>query len=255
MNFLKRIIFKILGVKAYLRVVSRLFFAAYYCGFLKGKKEFDCHYIVRKLIKEGDVIIDLGANLGYYSRIFSKLTGKNGKVYSIEPVELFRTILSKNIRKKSNVEIIPYAIGTTDNEKIKMGVPATSGYFSHGRTHVLSQEEECSMVFDATIMRPDTIFKNLKKLDYLKCDIEEYEHIAIPMFKELFVKFKPLLQIEIGEENRNKLIPFLCGLDYSVFEVKAGRLQKVSGPDSKTFGDLIFIDNQKIGQYTGLFDN
>jgi FkbM family methyltransferase len=255
MNFLKRIIFKILGVKAYLRVISSLFFVAYYCGFLKGKKNYDCHYIVRKLIKEGDVIIDLGANLGYYSRIFSKLTGKNGKVYSIEPVELFRTILSKNTRKQSNVEIIPYAIGTTDNEKIKMGVPAASGYFSHGRTHILSKEEECSMVFDATIMRPDTIFKNLKKLDYLKCDIEEYEHIAIPMFKELFVRFKPLLQIEIGDENRNELFLFLKGLDYSVFEVKGDRLRRVPDQNSKTFGDLIFINNQKVDQYDSLIDS
>jgi FkbM family methyltransferase len=244
-----------LGAKTYLMVISRLFFIAYYRGFLKGKKEFDCHYIVRKFIKEGDFVIDLGANVGYYSRIFSKLTGKKGKVFSIEPVELFRIILAKNICDCPNVEIIPYAIGTTDNEKVKMGVPATSAYFSHGRTHVLTTEEKCSMVFDATIIRPDTIFKNLIKLDYLKCDIEEYENIAIPLFKELLIKFKPILQIEIGEENRNQLFPFLNELGYSVFEVKGDKLISVSESGEKTYGDLIFINNQKINQYSGLIGN
>lgn len=249
MNFLKRIIFKLFGVKAYLRVISRLFFIAYYWGFLKGRKEFNCHYIVRKLIKKGDSVIDLGANLGYYSRIFSKLTGVKGKVYSIEPVELFRKILTKNTSDCPNVEIIPYAIGTTDNEKVKMGVPATSAYFSHGRTHVLTTQEECTMVFDATIMHPDTIFKKLEKLDYLKCDIEGYEHIAIPLFKELFVKFKPILQIETATENREQLFPFLIELGYSVFEIKGDQLISVNGPKSKTQDDLFFLTEKQIDQY------
>jgi FkbM family methyltransferase len=252
MNFIKRIIFKFLGVKSYLKVISRLFFIAYYCGFLKDKKEFDCHYLVKKLIKEGDSVIDLGANLGYYSRIFSKLTGKNGKVYSIEPVELFRSVLSRNTKNCSNVEIIPYAIGINNNEMIQMGVPLTSAYFSHGRTHVLTTEEECSMVFEATVMRPDSIFKNLERLNYLKCDIEGYENIAIPLFKELFLKFKPILQIEIADENKNELFSFLKNLNYSVFEVKGENLIRVSGSGIKTFGDLIFIDNQKVDQYTRL---
>jgi FkbM family methyltransferase len=255
MNFIKRIIFKLLGVKTYLKVISYLFFIAYYSRLLKGKKLFDCHYFAIKLIKKGDIVIDLGANLGYYSLIFSKLTGVNGKVYSIEPVELFRSVLSKNIRNRSNVEIIPYAIGNNDNERIKMGVPITSAYFSHGRTHVLSSEEECSMIFEAEVMRPDSIFKNLERLDYLKCDIEGYENIAIPLFKELLIKFKPILQIEIAEENRVKLFSFLSELDYSVFEVKGEKLIRVYKEDSKTNGDLIFIDNQKIDQFIGLIDN
>jgi FkbM family methyltransferase len=255
MNFIKRIIFKFLGVKTYLRVISRLFFIAYYRGFLKGKKEFDCHYLVRKLIKKGDFVIDLGANLGYYSRIFSRLAGRDGKVFSIEPVELFRSVLSRNTRNRLNVELIPFAIGKNDNEKIKMGVPATSAYFSHGRTHVLSSEEKCSMIFEATVMRPDTIFKNLDNLNYMKCDIEGYENIAIPLFKEILIKYMPILQIEIADENKAELIPFLRGLGYSVFEVKGDNLFSVSGSGEKTYGDLLFINSQKIDQYSGLIVN
>lgn len=251
MNFIKRIIFKILGVKAYLRVISHLFFIAYFNGWLKRKRLFDCHYMVRKLINEGDYVIDLGANLGYYSLIFSRLVGKKGKVFSIEPVELFRSIFSHNTRKQKNIELIPYAIGTTNNEVIKMGVPVTSAYFSHGRTHVLSTEENCSMTFDAVIMRPDSIFSKLEKLNYLKCDIEGYENIAIPLFKDILVKFKPILQIEIAPENQTELIHFLKSIDYSTFEVKNGKLHTVSNP-SNAYGDLIFIDKRKIGHYVAL---
>lgn len=251
MNFIKRIIFKLLGVKNYLRVISQLFFFTYFKGWLKGKPTYDCHYMARNLIAKGDYVIDLGANLGYYSLIFSKLVGEKGKVFSIEPVALFRTILSRNARKQKNIEILPYAIGNINNETIKMGVPVTSSYFSHGRTHVLSGEENCAMTFDAVTMRPDSLFSNLKKLNYLKCDIEGYEKIAIPLFKDLITKFKPILQIEIDPENRTELVHFLKTLEYSVFEVKGEKLFAVNNP-SQSHGDLIFIDKRKIGHYVAL---
>jgi FkbM family methyltransferase len=251
MNFIKRIIFKLLGVKTYLRVISRIFFLAYFNGWLKGRKVFDCHYMARKLINKGDYVIDLGANLGYYSLIFSRLVGENGKVFSIEPVELFREIFTKNTRKQKNIQLIPYAIGEVNNEIIKMGVPVTSSYFSHGRTHVLKSEENCAMTFEAEVMRPDTIFNNLEKLNYLKCDIEGYENIAIPLFKDILLKFKPVLQIEIDPENLSELMHFLKGLEYSAFQVKGEKLYAVTDP-SKTYGDLIFIDKRKIGHYVAL---
>jgi FkbM family methyltransferase len=251
MNFIKRIIFKLFGVKAYLRVISKIFFFTYFNGWLKGRQSFDCHYLVRKFINKGDYVIDLGANLGYYSLIFSKLVGETGRVFSIEPVELFRTIFALNTQNQKNIEMIPYAIGNTNNETIKMGVPATSAYFSHGRTHVLSSEENCTMTFDAIVMRPDAIFNNLEKLNYIKCDIEGYENIAIPLFKDILLKFKPVLQIEIAPENHAELIYFLKSLEYSVFQVKGEKLFKVIDP-AQSFGDLIFIDKRKIGHYVAL---
>ena len=106
MGFFKWIIYKIFDEKIYLKIINRLFFISYYSGFLKVVKIYKIHYFVKKLIQEGDSVIDLGANLGFYSVIFSKLTGIKGKVYSIEPIEIFRTILSRNTRELSNVEII-----------------------------------------------------------------------------------------------------------------------------------------------------
>jgi ubiquinone/menaquinone biosynthesis C-methylase UbiE len=48
--------------------------------------------IVNKLIHEGDVVLDIGANVGYYSLLFSKLVGNRGKVYAFD-IFLLQTII------------------------------------------------------------------------------------------------------------------------------------------------------------------
>ncbi|HKJ41467.1 MAG TPA: FkbM family methyltransferase [Sunxiuqinia sp.] len=204
---------------------------------------------MKQLIREGDVVIDLGANVGYYSRIFAKLVKGSGRIYSIEPVKLFRAILEKNTNQYQQVEILPYAIGEKDGQDIKMGVPHSTKYFSHGKTHIVENENEnLSMTFTVKMKKPDNLFKNLERLDYLKCDIEGYEGIAIPLFDTLLKKFHPILQIELSPKNRPKLFDYLQGMGYVIFNVKGGKLSEVFSQNDLIEGDIIFIHSEKIDQ-------
>jgi len=47
--------------------------------------EYPTPLIMQWIIKEGDVVIDIGANVGVYTIFLSKLVGKTGKVYAFEP--------------------------------------------------------------------------------------------------------------------------------------------------------------------------
>ncbi len=252
MNFIKRLLFKILGIRRYLLVVSRMFFVFYNIKLIKGNKLFDCHYFVKKLIREGNVVIDVGANLGYYSVIFSKLVGSGGKVYCVEPVNLYRQILEKNTKQFSNVEILPYALGDDDNKQIKMGAPSKSNYFSHGRTHVLKNEDECSIVFDATVMRPESLFSHLTQLHYIKCDIEGYEGVAIPLFEKVIDNFHPIVQVEIASDNFDKLSNFFREKGYRKFYLKGERLIEFFKKTDEHFGDIFFLPSDNIDSFKHL---
>ena len=65
----------------------------YSVGLLRLWDKFYFYNEVKRYIKTGDAVIDIGANLGYYTYIFSGLVGKEGTVYAIEPIKDFHNLL------------------------------------------------------------------------------------------------------------------------------------------------------------------
>jgi len=246
--FIKQALYKILGVKNYLIVVSRLFFISYSLGLLKKDKTFDCHYFIKNLIRKGDHVIDIGANLGYYSRLFAKLVGHNGKVFSVEPVTLFRKILKINTSKFKNTTIIPYALGAEDNKSIEMGIPKSNKYLRHGLTRVLDTDEKevFEFTFTEKMFTPVTIFGKFEHCDYIKCDVEGYEIHIIPQLGFLLKPFQPIIQIEIEPVNRKSISDFLTTLSYSAFYLKNELLFPVGDHLEAIEGDLFFVPENKM---------
>jgi FkbM family methyltransferase len=246
--FIKQLLYKLLGVTNYLIVVSRLFFISYALGLLKKDKTFDCHYFIKSLIRKGDHVIDIGANLGYYSRLFAKLVGPKGKVYSVEPVTLFRKILKINTRGFKNTTIIPYALGEEDNKSIVMGIPKSNKYLRHGLTRVLdtNENEPFEFTFDEKMFTPVTLFGNLERCDYIKCDVEGYEIHIIPQLEFLLNSFHPIIQIEIEPINRKSITDFLLALTYSAFYLKDKLLFPIGDQMQVIEGDIFFVPRNKM---------
>ncbi|MFA8451621.1 MAG: FkbM family methyltransferase [Bacteroidales bacterium] len=243
----KKLLFKALSTEQYLRFLSNSFLKAYKLGILK--KRFPQHYFVKNLIDRGDYIIDIGANLGYYSCPCSLATGKEGKVFSIEPVSLFCEVLNKNLKRFSsakNFEIKNVALGSTEEhgKELFMGIFIKNGIFRHGLTRVVDQDENCYMRFKTKMQCPDILFKDLNKLNFIKCDVEGYETHIIPFFKTIIEKFHPKIQIEIStKENYDIIKDILSKAGYSCYILTNHRLRKANSY-SANFGDLYFIHNQ-----------
>ena len=53
--------------------------------------------VFQKVVKEGDTVVDLGANIGYFTLLAARIVGNKGKVYAFEPEPLNYSLLTKNI--------------------------------------------------------------------------------------------------------------------------------------------------------------
>jgi FkbM family methyltransferase len=60
-------------------------------------------------IKPGDVVLDIGANIGYYSILFSRLVGDSGKVFAFEPDKENFSILTRNIASNKATNLVAEA--------------------------------------------------------------------------------------------------------------------------------------------------
>ncbi len=251
---IKRILFRLLGPEKYLRFVSRMFFFLLKNGFLRNKPEFFNHYMVSKLIREGDHVIDIGANLGYYTVLIAEKAGGGGKVFAVEPVELFRNVLTRNCNGFRSVEILPYALGEMDGKQISMRIPSGHKNFRHGLTHVSEEKvsENEDITFKAIMKHPGGLFGKLARLDYVKCDVEGYEIHILPLMKEIFMNFKPTVQLETGGGNRKKMLAFFKEMGYKVYLTGRDHLYAAVEMEMLHEGDLIFIHEKAIQNYAEL---
>lgn len=238
-RLLHRILYRLLPLEGYLRVVSRMFFVCQRLGMGRRAPATEYVHHLPRLVRAGDVCIDIGANLGYYARTLSRLAGPAGCVYAVEPVAPVRKVLSRNLRGCGNVDIIPFALGAADGP-VRMGNDSvrSQGYLGTGRNFVEEAGRSAGMEFTAEMRRGSELFAALPRLDFVKCDIEGYEWIVMREMRPLLERFRPTVLIETGGGNRPRIIGLFRELNYDGFTLDGGREIPLdpTGPEK----DIIF---------------
>ncbi|HRB19573.1 MAG TPA: FkbM family methyltransferase [Chitinophagales bacterium] len=76
------------------------------------KRKQDKHEIelLHKNIRKGDIVLDIGANIGFYTQLLSDLVGENGKVYAFEPDKKNYSYLQQNTGQLKNVAFFHKAV-------------------------------------------------------------------------------------------------------------------------------------------------
>ncbi len=243
--FAKKLLFKLLSQKTYLKTLHRGFYFLYSLGFLKNDQRFKYHYMVKDLIEPTDTIVDIGANLGYFSKTFSRLVPQ-GKLVSIEPVKPFFETLNYFIGSKSNVKIYNCALGNEEGT-ITMVMPESNGMIRTGLPHIASSEEEkqAHKTHDVELIKGSKLLGSLDKIDYIKCDIEGYEVVVFNEIKSVIEKQKPTVQIEIGPENEKEMISYFKELGYIQYGIANFKIVKENSDSQLEQGDFLFVHQTK----------
>ena len=85
---------------------------------LAGAYEPESVGFVKKLVKPGMTVIDAGANIGYYTRLFARLVGTSGRVVAFEPHPRVFACLSRNAGSLNNVVLVQAGVGDTAREVV-----------------------------------------------------------------------------------------------------------------------------------------
>ncbi|MCX7863024.1 MAG: FkbM family methyltransferase [Bacteroidales bacterium] len=231
MKIIRKILYNSLGLKYYLRIISKIYIWLIKLGFFR-QSYAELHFL-KEIIKEGDVCIDIGANLGYYSYFMCRYVKPNGKVYAVEPVPLFRQIFEKNVHNKfkQSVVLLPYALGESER-KIFMGMPVVDGIVHHGMTHVIENQKNkqtsIALTFEVEMKIPDQLFKNLERINFIKCDVEGYEYHIFTNMLQVLNAHKPVIQCELGEQFKEKTFNLMQQLGYEAFILNKQKLTQIT---------------------------
>ncbi len=234
--------------KAYLKTLHRGFYFMYNLGLLKKDERFKYHYLVQDLIEDDYTVVDIGANLGYFSKNFAKLT-PNGKVLSVEPVKPFFDVLSSFMKKYKHAKVVNYALGD-ESGTITMVMPESNGMIRTGLPHIAESEEEKKQhkTHEVEIVKGSELLSSFDKIDYIKCDIEGYELIVFNEIKEVVAKMKPIVQIEIGPDNEKAMFDYFDSLGYVQYGVANFKIVKESRTQ-KEQGDFLFVHSSQVNNF------
>lgn len=241
-NTIKKIIYKSLGQEQYLKTLHRLFFMAYKSGYLKKDPVYKYHYYAQQLILPTDVVIDMGGNLGYFTRIFAALVPQ-GRVIAIEPVVPFFRTLQWAVRGHSNVTLYNYALGT-EEKNIQMSVPKKFGYLRTGLASVADEHiaAEDNYLFDVQMKKASVLLADLSHIHYIKCDIEGYEEYVLPEMRSILEKHLPILQIETWGKHKQVVDALMLSLGYHKYILEEGNLKQLPAVENDIVsGDYLFI--------------
>ena len=194
-------------------------------------------YAVKELIKTGDTIFDIGANIGSYTYTLSKLAGKSGIVIACEPIDSNIRKLKYVIKKLrlDNVCLEPVALSNT-NGTCSMIIPLVNGKQKNTRAYI--DLENCNATIKQTTLMDLFIAHNLQTINFIKCDVEGAERLVFEGGSELIKKYRPTILCELSESmstrfntDVNEVFEYIKELgNYTVYVVKRGEksLTKVS---------------------------
>lgn len=238
-KLLHRLLYRVLSLEGYLRVVSRLFFIARALGIGRRGRALEYNYHLPQLLRRGDIAIDIGANLGYYTRPMADIVGAEGRVYAVEPVPVIFSVLERNVRGRGNVSLMNYALGEEDGTiEMANDSVAEAGYFGTGRNFVSEGKLSMQAIrFSAQMRRGSELFGALERVDFIKCDIEGYERVVIPELRPIIERHHPTVLIETDGQTREQIIEIFSAMGYKAYMLMDGREVEL---DTNSDKDIIF---------------
>jgi FkbM family methyltransferase len=166
--------------------------------YLFGTYELPTTRFMRRFLKQGNVALDVGANIGYISLLFSQCVGEHGTVLSLEPEQANFRALSEHIRMNNASNIVALQEAASTQAGTMKLYLFDDNYGAHslvtggGGQHFT---EVATDTLDNIVQR-----HGLSTIHLIKIDIEGAELEALQGMSQILKTHRPVLILEMNEE-------------------------------------------------------
>jgi FkbM family methyltransferase len=204
--------------------------------------ELDEQTVMRRFVRQGDTVFDIGANFGVHTALLAQLTGPRGRVFAFEPNPELLAGLALIVERLGNVTVSPYALSDEDTQAVffipsDRTMSSLADWTSLERMPEQRQQAVIGKTSTITVQqqRIDDLARkgDLPVPDFIKCDVEGAELKVFRGGRETLDRVEaPVVLFEAGPESAHGFgfamtdaADFLVGLQrpgYQLFEVQAG---------------------------------
>lgn len=174
-----------------------------------GSYELDKQLLVGNLIHRGDVVYDIGANVGYYTLLFSRLVGSEGSVVAFEPLPENLSYLHEHLSRN----------GVTNTRVVGAAVSDTAGRarFAISSSRSMGQLAPSGELEVVVVKLDELITQGFPEPGCLKIDVEGGEAGVLEGARRLISAFRPIILLAThGEAMDAQCRRILDELGYSV---------------------------------------
>jgi FkbM family methyltransferase len=173
--------------------------------------------LLSRVTRSGDVVFDIGANIGLHTGLLSRLVGPTGRVYAFEPNPRLASCLERTVAGLSNARLYGVALSHTEADAV-LYIPvgdhtmASLADWTRGRSQSGSQQVHCPQTtLDALVARD-----RLPAPDVVKCDVEGAElSVFTGAYRSLNRVDAPLILFEANVHNaRGFNLPVVAAKNY-----------------------------------------
>jgi FkbM family methyltransferase len=186
---------------------------------------------IYETLNEGDVFLDIGANIGYFSLLGAKCVGDSGKVVAFEPIPSLVNQIKSSVKENNifNIDLINKACGDKEGSMV-----LTKYDHNIGKSSLINTEEEGNSTEVINVLTIDSFCKYFERINLIKLDVEGFEPEVLMGAKQTLRRLKPIIIFEFapkrmlkktdGDEKTKNLFKLLDGLGYELESIKGEKI-------------------------------
>ncbi len=181
-----------------------------------------------EFVDKGDVVWDIGANIGLFAFSAASLSGSEGTVVAFEPdawlVQLLRRSCALQPTNTATVTVVPAAVASScDLRMLSLARRSRAANFLQG--YGSTQTGGVSEVQTVVSLSLDWIAQRLPPPDLVKIDVEGAEFEVLKGAVDLLRKHRPRILVEVSKQTSGYVSILLKELGYEIFD---GELPKAN---------------------------